>query len=142
MPRTDEDEVQSLLGAQYYGSSSLTIFIGIANKLTTRMNTCAVSKGYSFDSDELRYIEALLAAHAYGLSDQFVTSESTDGASATYQGQTGMGLQASKFGQTALIMDHSGCLKALTEGNRASAVWLGKNVKNVDDSLGTASGDR
>jgi len=80
---------------------------------------------------ELRQIEKFLAAHSYTVHrDRQLQSESTNGASGSYQGQTGLGLQATHFGQTAMRLDTTGNLTKRNlesiEGKKvATLTWIG-----------------
>ncbi len=129
--RTTEDKVKDVL-ADDYGPKmdgtfpNLIRYISIAHNLTNRVATCATAKDRALSDDELTELETWLAAHYYTRSDKTLASTSTMGASGSYQGQTGMGLQASFYGQSALDMDISGCLKSLTSQSRVSASWTGK----------------
>ena len=129
--RTNPNAVQTLLrsgaaDSDYDGVSSLTPHIDTANVIVTRVNTCAVSKGITLSSTELELIERWLAAHSYVMSDQTYASKKTGERSAVFHGKTGMSLEATKYGQMALTLDISGCLKAISRGIRQEVVWLGK----------------
>lgn len=130
MARTDSDSVKAVLapGGDYdlLNEPSLTPFITVANLIMNRVMTCASLKGVTISDDEALAMETWLAAHAYQASDQGYTSKSTEGASGSFMGQTGMGIDGTKYGQTALMMDPSGCLAAITRGSSASMMWLGK----------------
>ena len=73
-------------------------------------------------------IEKYTAAHFAQsfAANQQVTAESSLGASSTFQGQTGMRLEATFFGQHAMLLDVSGILNGLNEGIHTVGVeWLG-----------------
>ena len=61
----------------------------------------------------LTEIELWLSAHFLSMRDQRVKSERVDEYSATFQGETGMGLKATTYGQQALALDYSGTLENL-----------------------------
>lgn len=126
--RTDLPTVQSILGNFYRDgvSPSLQPFINTATLLVDRVVACAADKGFVLTTEEQAQIEAYLAAHFFGHAQQFFTSKSTVSASGSFQGQFAMSLDASQYGQTAKMLDPSGCLAALSKGNRASMTWLGK----------------
>lgn len=128
MPRTTATLVATVLGDNYVDgfSPDLQAFIDTATLIVTRVLTCAAAKGYTITTDEAEMIERYLAAHYFGHADQFITSKSTNGASGSFQGQTGMGIESSLYGQTAIQLDPSGCLNALTKRQTASATWLGR----------------
>ena len=137
MARVDADHVKAVLApGQDYDTAnapSLTRFIQMANLFTNRVNTCAANRGVTLTSDELTEIEGLMAAHFYQASDQGYASKNTEGAGATFHGQTGKRLEGTKYGQAAMTLDPSGCVAALGNGARAGAFWLGKAPSNQID---------
>lgn len=133
MPRTDVDSVRALLapGGDYddINKPTLVPFIETASLIVDRVKTCAIDKGKDLTTAELELIERWLSAHFYVQSDQAYQSKSTSGASGSFQGQVGEGLQNSKYGAAALSLDYSGCLLAISGGadrRTAGAIWLGK----------------
>ena len=97
-----------------------------------RMATALTDKVVAADSDGLlgdglpREIELNLSAHFYEAHDQQYTEKETDDAQAKFQGQFGMGLKSTKYGQNALLLDLTGYLRALGKGGRVGATWLGR----------------
>lgn len=74
----------------------------------------------------LKEIEKYLAAHFYEHRDQMYSSKKTGDANAKFQGEWGMGLDSSKWGQTAKMLDITGTLTALSKGvKRVGLAWLG-----------------
>ena len=65
------------------------------------------------DTDTLTQIELWLSAHFLSMRDQRPNSETIAEYSVRYQGSTGMGLEATTYGQQALTLDWSGTLKSL-----------------------------
>lgn len=130
--RTLSADVLALMapGEDYNLSSppDLTGFILTANKIVSRVATCATAKGLTLDSEELELIERWLSAHFYVMSDQNYTSKSTGGQSASFQGKTDMSIAASKYGQAAMNVDYSGCLTAISKRQFAGVTWLGKTA--------------
>lgn len=130
--RTTVEAIRDLLGDDYGLKTDgvepdLTRHLRWANLLTTRVAACAVERGVPLSVAELREIELNLAAHKYTGSDTPFSNESHGGASGTKQGQTGMYLERSYYGQDALSLDPSGCLRAIAMGKgMAVGVWLGK----------------
>lgn len=129
--RTDEDKVKEVLMSDYGPKSDgslppLDSFIRAANLVTTRVYECSVRNSLTLSDEELVEIETWLAAHYYVQSDQVFASRSEAGASMSFQGQLGMGLENSKYGQAALNLDYSGCLRKVLKGQRAMGAWLGK----------------
>lgn len=127
--RTNPTKVKDVLvaGKNYSAAAegSLTPCIEAANALTDEVYSCAVSKGVSLSTTLLEKIETYLACHFYGHSDQFLQARSTEGASGTFQGKTDLGLNGSQYGQTAMTLDISGCLRAFNAGGRVQLLWLG-----------------
>lgn len=123
--RTTAPKVEDILGDNYDGKTRLVGFINTANALTTEVATCAANRQATLSSTLLERIECWLAAHFYGHHDQFYKEKETGKARAIFQGETGMGLQSTQYGQTAITLDTSGCLKAMSEGKRGSISWLG-----------------
>lgn len=129
--RTTDELVKEVLapGEDYdlENNPSLTPFIAIANALVDKVAACATRKTDTQTDSTLTLMETWLAAHYYVQSDQNYTSESTGGASGSYQGSTAdKGIRGSKYGQSALEIDFSGCLDAITAKRKASAMWGGK----------------
>ena len=132
MARTNAAAVKTLMapGRDYdtRRNPDLSPFIDTASLMVDRVAECAEEEGDSLSDAALELIERWLSAHFYQQSDQGYSSKSTGGASGSFHGQTGMRLEGTKYGQTALDLDHSGCLQAITGESRAEASldWLGK----------------
>lgn len=128
--RTTAAKVKSILLDDFdsVDEPSLTAFIETACVMVNRVETCAITRGKSLTVAELELVERWLAAHCYAMSDQPLSSKSTEGASGNFQGQTGMYLEATKYGQMAMKIDWSGCLEAIAKPERkvAGGVWLGR----------------
>jgi len=114
-------------------SPTLEPFMLAANLLTTRMASTAAANGFTHTTDEKKSIETWLSAHFYVMSDQNYITKNTGGASATFQGKTAMHLEASKYGQSACIIDASGTLRAMAKGGIARIQWLGLPVSGQTD---------
>lgn len=128
MARTTSGAVQGILLQDYDKelAPDLSPFITAANGLISRVQTCATRKGITLSTTELTTLETWVAAHLYCQSDQTLANRSTAGASGGYHGQTGMYFESTKYGQTALALDISGCLSGLTKpGQKLSGIWLG-----------------
>lgn len=82
-----------------------------ANTAHRMVNLHLASSGLS--ATILTEIETWLAAHFVSMRDQRVQQEKVDEWSATFQGKTAMGLQATLYGQQALALDSTGTLAAL-----------------------------
>lgn len=130
MARTTFGQVQGLLLGDYDHEStpSLNPFIETASALVDDVAICARARGKPLNSTRLEIIERWLAAHFYVMNDQAYSQKQTERASGRFQGQTGMYLEASKYGQTAVNLDSSGCLYSIASGTRrvAGLIWLGK----------------
>jgi len=66
----------------------------------------------------LKRIEIQLAAHFASAQDQRAESVDQQSTSVDYQGETGMGLKGTKYGQNALALDTTG---ALANSNKPGA---------------------
>ena len=125
--RTSAEAVKGILADNYDTAIDLVPFIRTANILASQVAACATTRGSSLATAVLTEIETYLAAHFYGHGDQFYESRQTANARGTFRGQTAMSLDASLYGQTAKMLDTSGCLTALSKGSRkATSAWLGK----------------
>jgi hypothetical protein len=132
MSRTTQDLVIGILRDDYdtggfeKQAADLTPYIDTANAVVDRVNKVALKRAIILTPVELELIERWLSAHFYSQSDKPYQSKSTEGASASFTGQTGMGLESSLYGQTAMRIDYSGALFNLNSQQRASCAWLGK----------------
>ena len=88
--------------------AQLSAFVNSAHYL---IQANLLSSGLS--SDVLTEIHKYLAAHFASLRDQRIASERVADVSMNYQGKTDMGLNATLYGQTALMLDTSGSLANL-----------------------------
>lgn len=130
--RTSEALVKGILETD--ADIRLAPFIRMANALTDWL--ASQDTDSELTASLLLEIEGLLAAHFYAHRDQLYNSKSTGGASGSFQGQTGMFLQATLYGQTAMVMDVTGKLTKrnleAAEGKKvASADWLGTYWEEV-----------
>lgn len=134
MARTTEDTVQRILGPNYDGASDLLEVIATASMFVDLIVACNTRKGgLALEDTQLERIEAYIACHLYGHSDQFYQSRSTQGASGSFQGQTSqLGLEGSQYGQTALRLDTTGCLSVINNPSRKVGMrWLGTAARNI-----------
>lgn len=129
--RTDSDAVKKVLapGRDYdtRKNPDLTPFIDTAAALVDDCVAMAADKGVPLASARQELIERWLAAHYYKQSDLAFASKSTEGASASFGGQLGMGLKGTRYGLTALQLDTTGCLAVVAEGEPkiAGGFWAG-----------------
>lgn len=127
MARTTDIDVQGII--QVDSCVSLTPFIRTAHVLTNKV--AENDEGGLLDNDLLKEIETWLAAHFYAHRDQLYQSKNTGQAGASFQGQTGMMLDSTQYGQTAKMLDITGFLSDIAEGiERPQILWLG----NPEDS--------
>lgn len=114
----------------------LTSFINQANIMVNWL--ASVDDDSELDSDTLTAIEVQLAAHFYAVQrDPQYQSKATSGASGSFQGATSFSLQATHYGQTALLMDITGKLTKRNleaqQGKRVvSTTWLGYQDHSED----------
>ena len=112
----------------------LNPFIRIASSLVTQVSENDEESKLS--ETLLKEIEVLLAAHFYTHRDQQYSSKKTADASASFQGQTGMGLDSSFYGQSAKLLDTTGFLDNLGKGKRqAGGVWLGTEYSAANQNI-------
>lgn len=136
MARTTSAAVILLLspGRDYHTITApdLTPFIDTAAAVVDDVLECAEEKEIDISAARAELIERWLAAHFYKSSDQAYASKSTADASASYQGQTAMYLEGTKYGQTAVTLDPSGCLAAIAGAERASASLFWGGLEDSD----------
>jgi hypothetical protein len=134
MPRATKDAVIEVVEWQDGTISeepaiSLTPFIRQANILVDWLHSKDTDN--ELNDTALTAIEVQLAAHFYSVQrDPQLQSKSTDGASGSYQGATGFSLQATHYGQNAMLLDVTGNLTKRNieaqQGKRVSVTtWLG-----------------
>lgn len=129
MPRTTATEVRQVI--EVPADVDLDRFIKTGHAFTNWIlskDTAGV-----LNDDLLLEIETYLSAHFFAIRDPQYQSKSTGGASATYQGQTGMGLDLTWWGQQAKVLDISGALvdqdnldEVLKDPGLFGLYWLGK----------------
>ena len=124
MARAGEGDVRAIIESD--ATLDLVPFIAAASALVDWVETCAVAKNKALTATQLRHIETWLAAHLYAHRDQLYTSKNTLRAGGSFQGQFGMRLDSTQYGQTAKLLDTSGCLAGLDKRQVAGASWLGK----------------
>jgi len=129
MARTTAVKVKAVLLENYDTDTapSLTAFIDIATVMTDRLVTCAAADSQTLTVSELLQIETLLAAHYYQHADQGFKRKQTGDASGEFHGKTDEGLRSTQYGQSAMNLDWTGCLRKISKGvTKGKAVWLGK----------------
>jgi len=130
MARVGEDDVRATVDSDI--TINIAPFIEAATVLMSRVQTCATDRNHTLTADEIRVITTYLAAHFYAIRDPQYASVRTERAAAKFQGKTAMGLKYTPWGQVAVDMDVSGCLKEL-DGPKARLQWLGKAPSDQTD---------
>ena len=110
--RVSIDDVKAILDNSKLTDPTITAFITSANIF---VNSNLGSAGLG--EDLLFEIERWLAAHMISVTrERTAKKEGAGGASIEYTGEWGKGLSGSSYGQTAIALDSSGTLTALSEG--------------------------
>ncbi len=127
MPRTTEQQVALIIDLD--DAIDLTPFIDTA----TTLLDAAIEKAeadYTTAHEEL--IERWLTAHFYTMIDPRTTMEGVKGITEKYEGRTDLGLNHSRYGQQAMLLDYAGGLadinREITSGKLAikpQITWLG-----------------
>lgn len=95
----------------------------VSKDLSGRLSDCG-------GDGALAEIQAQLAAHFIATSREFQPEQESIGgeASVRYRGQTGKGLEATTYGQNALMLDCSGTLAALGKKRATFKVWAHEDI--------------
>lgn len=119
--RVTSDEVKEIIPtnldepvmATFINAASLQVDTW-ASKFTTAPSTALQKE-----------MERWYAAHLIAATRQRqAQSRKTGDAQITYQGQTGMGLKATLYGQQVLAMDPSGTIAEMTSGKERASVYV------------------
>jgi hypothetical protein len=134
--RTTSQLVEGILLTNYDSKRvpSLQPFIDTATTVVDRLVIFARSKGLLLTATELELIERWLSAHFYGIADQFYQSKKTLDSEGVFQGKTAMMLDATLYGQQALLLDWTNSLDQLQKQVRVRAFWMGKVPLDQTDS--------
>jgi hypothetical protein len=129
MARTTAIAVKNILLDNYdtLKNPDLTGFIDTASALVDESVNFATERGITLSTTLQERIEAWLAAHYYAQADPLYMSKSTQGASGSFQGQSAMGLEGTRYGQQAKRLDISGGLSSFDNNARATVLWLGSD---------------
>ena len=114
--RTTAAAVEDVLDTDL-SSGAVTKFVNTANLLVTEYLA-----GEGLTDSLLTEIETYVAAHLVTLRDRRTATEGAGGVSFTYQGNFGMGLDSSQYGQTAQVLDSTGILSGLSDQDRVSFI--------------------
>lgn len=135
MPRTTAADVIAVLagGGDYDTDAApdLTPYITAGSAIVDMVVACAARKKRTVTDAQLTVMETWVSAHCYAVSDKPYSQRSTLRASGTFQGQTGMHLEATLYGQMAITLDPSGCLNNINNQSRAYAFWGGKSQSDA-----------
>lgn len=125
--RVNPDDVEKII-RDYDTDINLAPFLNMANALVDHCASSDLSDAQMFE------MERLLAAHFYDQRDHEVDSEHTEKGGGKHTGTYGMGLERTRHGQDAMVMDTTGCLRKVSKGVvKATAIWLGKSPSNQID---------
>lgn len=79
----------------------------------------------TLSTERLELIELYLSAHFVTLRDRRVASQNlADGSTLSYEGQTGLYLTSSHYGQTAILLDSTGTLKTLQAPRKNASITV------------------
>lgn len=108
--RVDTDDIKEIMTIVTLTDDEIDRFIATANLIIEKnLNTGA----YDYTTAELDDIERYLSAHFCALKEPRTVAEKVDVLSVTFQGKTGMALNATHYGQTAQMLDRHGVLQSI-----------------------------
>ena len=116
MPRATELEVKEIISTELT-AEDVTPFLNSANNVVTDDLS---DEGYT--ATRLKNIEMWLAAHFVAIRDPQMSKEKYGDGEHTFQGKTGMGLEATLFGQQVMLFDTNGVLKAIADGKTDAVI--------------------
>lgn len=125
MARTTPSDVKNIFNTDL-SDSAVSDWIDIASEVVDTIDQAEDS----VTDTRLTQIEKLLAAHYASAQDQRLSSTSRETASANYQGDTGMNLMGTKYGQQAVQLDPTGTLAEL---GKPTATLSVPNVRDIDN---------
>jgi len=117
--RVNDAEVKEVIDTTL---TSLTPFILVASQQVDRIGTVG-----TLSAAVLKEIERWLAAHFVALRDKRTSKDNVGDSSHTYEGKTGMGLDFTRYGQMAKMLDTTGTL-AKAGLKKAALTYLGGTV--------------
>jgi len=115
-PRVTDDEVFAIIDTSL---TDIDVFINTANMMVTSWLETA-----GLTDETLKEIERYLSAHVLSVQDQRVKSVGVDVLSESYQGQWGMGLNGTSYGQMAILLDTSGTLGKIAKNGYSKSASL------------------
>jgi len=116
MPRVTDAEVFAIIDTSL---TDIDVFINTANMMVTSWLETA-----RLTDETLKEIERYLSAHVLSVQDQRVKSVGVDVLSESYQGQWGMGLNGTSYGQMAILLDTSGTLGKIAKNGYSKSASL------------------
>jgi len=115
----------------------LTPFIEVATALVT---THCEEKNAAYTDTELNLIAVWLSAHFYAIRDPRALVEDLGRISTTIESKVHLGLNVTRYGQMAMIIDWYGGLAALNEGmiegggrRNVAITWLGTESETLEE---------
>ena len=124
MTRTTESDVRNVFDTDL-DSAALSAWIDIAHEVVDDI----ADKDSSITNTRLTQIEKLLTCHYASAQDQRISNTSRETASVDYQGETGMNLRGTKYGQQAIQLDPTGLLSTLGKPSASLSVPDSKGIK-------------
>ena len=122
MPRTTPDLVKGIVDTSADDALDLMPFIEAANVLVTKV--CLPHYNETTDASQLELIERWLAAHHYCILSPRESFEGAGAVQANYESKVDLGLDVTRYGQTAMRFDTSGALAALNNAMKKAATTL------------------
>ena len=132
--RTTSDAVEEII--EIDSTIDLDPFIEAASALVDKH--CAAANS-AYTATELELIERWLAAHFYAIRDPRALVEDLGKISATIESKVDLGLDVTRYGQMAKILDWYSGLAALDEqikkgGRRVIGItWLGEESETLEE---------
>ncbi len=114
-----EDLVKEIYDIQDDAHSILP-FIMVAEQLTNKIEAYILSKDEVVDTANITEIQRWLSAHFMTAQEKITKSEKVSDVGESYDLSTKVGLANSHFGQTAILLDSSGYLRKLDNGEMSS----------------------
>ena len=125
MARVSGSEVQDIIDTDL---ETLTPFIDAASQLVDGISGLGAAT--------LKEIERWLAAHFIAIRDQRTVKDAVGDSSHTYGGKTGMGLDATLYGQQVKLLDTTGYLVSVgTYMKKPSLTYLGGIVDETTGNV-------
>lgn len=110
-------DVEAILDTELT-DSEITAYITTANLLVTQaLGTSSLSTAL------LTQIEAYLAAHLITVTRERKAQSTSGEGGVKFEGQTGMRLEATMYGQMAMVLDSTGNLSTLTQPARRALIF-------------------